>query len=293
MKRKSMNAWCRMAVAAVVVAGVALTSQLVGQSAASASTVPRPVIKSDLTQFDSKQVPKTAKAKCPAGTRVIGGGGRVNGGQHVVITQQEPVQGSPDTFVVSAVEDQFGTAQSWAVEAFAICSVPLPGLEIVTATGAAGSSAFQVVTARCPGSKFALGAGGRINNGSGQVTLNTQGQAGGQFPLDASASGLEDLDGFSGIWSETAFAICANANTFGDIQLASVQSVRDTTARKIVSVFCPAGKRVTGGAAFAELPGVVESVSPDANRVQVIARQDGTVTAADRWAVIAFAFCAS
>jgi len=134
-------------------------------------------------------------------------------------------------------------------------------------------------------------AGGRINNGAGQVTLNTQG--GGVFPQHAAASGLEDIDGFGGLWSVTAFAVCANLNNLLDIQLVSAQTVTDTTARKIFSIDCPAGMNVTGGAAFADFPGVVEVVSPNTTRVQVIARQDGTVTPADRWSETGYAFCAS
>ena len=65
---KIMNALPRRALTAAVVVGVALMAQLAGPSSASASTVPRPVIRSDLTNFDSLPVAKTATAKCPAGT---------------------------------------------------------------------------------------------------------------------------------------------------------------------------------------------------------------------------------
>lgn len=103
--------------AATAILGVTLTSQLVGQQPAAASTVPSVQITSALTAFNSTPV-KTVAAKCPTGQRVIGGGGRVNGAQHVVITQQRPVYGSAsDKFVVSASEDQFGTSQFWAVKA--------------------------------------------------------------------------------------------------------------------------------------------------------------------------------
>jgi len=133
-----------------------------------------------------------------------------------------------------------------------------------------------------------LGVGGRINGGKNQVSLNTQGL----FPNRASAGGLEDIDGFSGNWSVTVFGICAKLNSVFDSAIVSVQTAADTTARKIITATCPPGMSVTGGAAFAELPGVVEVVSPNTTSVQVIARQDGVVTPADRWAVTAYAFCA-
>ena len=272
-----------------VVVGAALTALVVGAGSASASTVPRPVIRSALTQFDSNPGAKTARAQCPAGTRVIGGGGRVNGGQHVVITQQQPVHSSIDTFVVSAVEDPVGTAQFWAVQAYAICSVPLPGLEIVSAIGPVGSFGFQGQSVDCAPGKNVLGVGGRINNGAGQVSLNTQAL----FPQRASASGVEDRDGFSGNWSVTTYAVCAKLNGAFDSQVVTVQTAADTTARKIFTVDCPAGMNLTGGAAFAGTPGaVVEVVSPNTTRVQIIARYDGPVTPAAAWNVVGYAICA-
>ena len=138
-----LNTRARTAFVMAIVVGVALAGLVVGAGSDTASTVPPPVITSALTQFDSNAAAKTARAQCPAGTRVIGGGGRVNGGQHVPITRQQPVHGTVDTFEVSAIEDQTGTTQSWSVQAYAICSVPLPGLEIVSATSAAGSGAFS------------------------------------------------------------------------------------------------------------------------------------------------------
>lgn len=288
---KIINRRPRIALRVAVVVSVALTSLIVGSSGASASSVPRPVIRSGITNFDSLQTPKKATAKCLPGERVLGGGGRVNGGQHVVIIEQQPIHASPDTFVVSAIEDQVGTAQSWAVQAFAICSVPLPGLQIISKTGLAGSSAFQGQNADCPVGQNVLGVGGRINNGANQVTLNTQGL----FSNRAGAGGLEDIDGFAGLWSVTTFAVCAPLNSVLDGAVPSMQSVTDTTPRKTVSVDCPPGMNVTGGGAFANRPAVVEVVSPTTTpaRVQVIARQDGPVTPADRWNVTAYAFCAS
>jgi len=50
---------------------------------------------------------------------------------------------------------------------------------------------------------------------------------------------------------------------------------------------------LTGGAAFARSPGaVIEVVSPNTTRLQVIARFDGTVTSADAWNVVGYAICA-
>jgi len=194
--------------------------------------------------------------------------------------------------VVAASEDQTGFAGTWALQAYAICADPPPGLQIVSATGTAGSDAFQAVTASCPPGKFAIGAGGRINGGGGQVDLNTIAE-GGFWSLRTTAGGTEDLDGFSGTWSVTAFAVCVTPNSLFDLQIVRVQSASDSTTPKITEASCPSGKRVTGGTAFSSIPGVVASVSPDANRLRIqgIARNNSPLPGT--WNLTVVAFCAS
>jgi hypothetical protein len=286
---KILTTWSRTALMLSLVVGIAMTVLVVSAGSASAASVPRPVIKDAITQFDSNPGEKTAKAQCPTGTRVIGGGGRVNGAQHVVMTRQSPfhVPNVNDTFVVSAQEDQVGTAQFWAVQAFAICSVPLPGLEIIKVTSAAGSDGFQGQNADCSPGKNVLGVGGRINGGAGQVTLNTQAR----FAGHASAGGVEDADGFAGKWSVTSYAICAHLNSVFDSSVVSVQTATDSSARKIFFVDCPPGMSLTGGAAFAGGNGaVVEVVSPNTTRVQLIVRMDGPTQSP--WNATGYAVCA-
>ena len=291
MTGKRWFRWGATAATALVVAGVPLAIQVFGQGAASTSTVPSAQVTSALTAFDSTPA-KSAVAQCPAGKRVIGGGGRVNGAQHVVITRQEPVHvAAGDSFAVDAREDEVGFGGSWAVQAFAICSAPVAGLQIVSATSASSSNAFTSLSASCPGGKFALGGGGRINGGNGQVDLSTLAE-GASVSSRTTAAGTEDLNGFAGTYSVTAFAVCATG-AFADFEVVKVTSAQDSTDRKILSVACTGNKRVTGGAAFSSIPGVIESVSPDANRLRVgvIARENTFTTGT--WGVTAVAFCAS
>jgi hypothetical protein len=73
-------------------------------------------------------------------------------------------------------------------------------------------------------------------------------------------------------------------------------SPTDATSPKITTATCPAGKRVTGGTGWADIPGVISSVNVDAarTRVQVISRENsanpGTLGA---WQAIAMAVCVS
>jgi hypothetical protein len=272
--------------------GLSVAWQVLGHGVALAATVPSASVVSALTPFDST-ANKTITARCPSGKSVIGGGARVNGAQHVVLTRQEPVQsGTTGSYVVAASEDQTGFAGIWALQAYAICADPPPGLQIVSATSSAGSPAFQSVIVNCPAGKFAIGAGGRVNGGLGQVDLSTIAE-GGTWSTRTTAGGTEDIDGFAGTWSVTTFAVCVTPSSPSDLQIVRVHSVSDSTDRKITEARCPAGKRVTGGTAFTNFPGVVESVAPDANRlrIQAIARENSPTSS--NWNSVVVAFCAS
>ncbi|WP_448621567.1 hypothetical protein [Geodermatophilus sp. URMC 65] len=272
--------------------GVFVGLQVVAQGSASASTVPNATIESELSVSDSKR-DKTIAAECPTGKRVIGGGARVNGAQHVVITQQEPISDSSgELFHASASEDQVGFNGNWSVQAFAICSDPLPGLEIVSEAGTPGSDPFQGISARCLAGKQALGAGGRIDGGQGQVQLGTSVEGGPLFSNRSTATGTEDLDGFDGEWNVTAFTVCVIPNAFGDLRLAQEQFNSGPTNRIIGTVSCPSGTRVTGAAAFTSLPGKVEVAVPTAFRlgVQAIGRSD--TPGAGPWHMTVYALCA-
>lgn len=288
------RSWIGAVGAAAVVAALPVAVKVLGEGVATAATVPpaSATVVSSLTPFDST-ANKTIAAVCPAGKRVLGGGARVNAAQHVVLTREEPVHTSAgDSYVVEASEDRIGFAGAWALQAFAICADPPPGLEIVSATGPAGSRAFQVVNADCRG-KLAIGAGGRINGGGGRVDLLTIAQGMG-FASGTAAGGSEELAGFGGTWSVTAFAVCVTPVSFRDLQNVRVDVAQGPGNRTIAEARCPPGKRVTGGTAFSNIPSVIEVIAPDALRlrVQAIARNDSPdVTNTGLLTVIAF--CAS
>ena len=295
MQDRGTPRWIGMVGAVAVVVALPVAWQVRGQGVASAATVPTATVVSAITPFDSTAT-KTIAALCPAGKRVIGGGGRVSGAQNVVLTRQEPVQaGTGDSYVVAASEGQNGFTDTWALQAYAICADPLPNQQIpqiVSVTSAPGSEAFQGVSASCPAGKFAVGAGGRINSGGGEVALSTKAE-GSSWSTRITAAGTEDADGFAGPWSVTAFAVCVTPTSLLDLRIVKVQSASDATNPKVTAALCPAGKKVTGGTAFSSFPGVVHSVAPDANRLQIqgIARNDSPVGGV--WDLTVVALCAS
>jgi len=278
----------------VTLAGAMLAALLAATAGASvlattpafASTVPTATVFGPNSAFDSSPE-KTTIANCPAGQRVLGGGVRVNAGaDHIVITRQEPVHSAwtdQDSFVVTAVEDAVGTTTVWALQAYAVCAPPVPGIVIVAAAGPTDSQPFQGTTVRCPARTFLLGAGGRVLDGQGRVGLVTQTVGSPLFPNGVNAGGFEEFGsvdaqghivGFLGNWSVIAFAVCAPANLTNDVEVVRA-STGGLDNPKILTANCPAGKRVTGSTGWADVTAVVASANIDTFRlrVQLIARK--------------------
>ena len=123
------------------------------------------------------------------------------------------------------------------------------------------------------------------------MSLNTQAWN----PGRAGAAGREDTDGFGGLWSVTVYGVCATMNSFFDSKVITVQTPSDNTARKFLTIDCPAGMHVTGTAAFTSPDTLIEVVAPKTTppkttQIQVIAQNNGGVT--DQWHVTGYALCA-
>jgi hypothetical protein len=262
---------------------------------ASAATVPVGNVKvvSVASPFSSSN--KTLAAKCPAGTRVVGGGAQIAGAGHVVLTELRPITAAAgDSYQATAVEDEVGEAANWSLLTYAYCaSGPLPGYQIVSATSPNSSNPFTGITSTCAAGSQSLGSGGQINNGNGQVDLLTLGE-GGTISNRSTAAGQEDGNGFSGSWSVTAYTVCVKPNAVFDLAMVKTQvsSGNQTTATAVAA--CPSGKRATGGAGWADTPAHVTSITPNSVtpfQVSVVGRN--TSGTAANFTVIATVFCAS
>lgn len=262
-----------------------------GLPAIPAQAVPGLSVHTVVTSNSSSAV-KTVSASCPAGKRVIGGGGIVdsNGdGSEVWITSLRPLNYS---FQVTAVERDTGFAGYWWLRAFAICADPLPGLQIVSSTRPASSLSSQTHAAACPSGTRLLGAGGRVNDTSGQVALRTVNT---NVPVAdrALVAGHEDSDGYTGTWSVTAHAICANP--VPGFSIASGTSSWDSTDVKSVTATCPSGQTVHGPLFAIDGKGdlFLHTLYPKSplNNVTVVAREENPV--AENWSVSALALCAA
>jgi hypothetical protein len=113
---------------------------------------------------------KSVIAYCPAGTRVLGSGGRIVGGEgRVVMDAIEPTAGL-DRVEVHAQEDRYGTSDDWGLVAYAICVDQTYYPQRVAATGTdyliqrGGITRGKSATASCPSGKHLLGSGGQVNH---------------------------------------------------------------------------------------------------------------------------------
>ena len=263
----------------------------VGATPASAVTIPVGSVLA-ITQPSgfSTGSSKTTTATCPADRPRVLGGGFTTTGAHIVVSQAQPLAGSPtDSYQVTAGFDQVGTTASWQLLVYAYCSSTAPGWQIMPATSTSTSDAFNEVIATCPTGKQLVGTGGRITGGAGQVQLVTQTNG-----VRASvAGGLEELDGFAGSWSATAYAVCVTVASPLDTRVVQNQTAIDTTNPKSVGVTCPSGMRLTGSAIWADQPGNAISLRPDTSTptsVTAISRDDsGSGSAFD---VLVYGVCA-
>jgi hypothetical protein len=251
-----------------------------------------------LTRVSAASVSDSATTKsqavaCPAGTSVLGGGGAItNAGGQVLLTRSEP-DPAANGYVARGYEDEDGYAGNWQVTVYAICGNAPAGLQYISNTGPMQSASVGNYTAAtCPFPKLTLGGGGRTNGGNGEV-----------FPhynladFEVLIPGDEDANGFAGLWSVTATAVCANQLS-GQEWVFAVSPV-DSSASKSVTLNCPAGKRIhgVGGNAIENWPAwgsvMLNGITPNAALTSVTATaQEVDEGTANNWRVTTYAVCA-
>ena len=296
--RESSSRFGRLVACGATVIGLAAVQALLASQAEAVPGLQR-ITK---TSVSDSSTSKTVAANCPAGKRVLGGGGTVTGGRgQVVLERLEPVQtATNDRFVVGAREDGTGYSRNWQLTAYALCANPLPAYGILPSTsGSPSSNSPQSTISFCIGQPE-VGFGGRINGGAGQVHLtNLVADSNGTVDFTSIAA-LEDVNGFSGAWTVTAYAVCATPNPPANLTRASATTPA-SSVNKSATVSCPAGTRVhsAGGQVLTQAGSgtgdrrlVIDSVAidPQLGSVTVRAVEDETGTGAN-WSVRALALC--
>jgi hypothetical protein len=161
------------------------------------------------TSLDSADY-QTAKATCPNGERVLGGGAWIvlPTAGHVGLTEMK-ANPSGTLLYGQANEDHGGYAGDWNVSAFAICAPEPAGYHVVTreVPGGSGGGWTQLAQAYCIFPEQVYGSGGAVTAwAAGDVMLTSAEQWGGERYV--SAVGVENTS-TSDDWSTIAQAICA------------------------------------------------------------------------------------
>jgi hypothetical protein len=284
--------------AAVAMGFAVLATQTLGAAPASATSIPPGSVQVIAVQspFDNLAA-KSFSANCPAGQRVLGGGAFTVGGVHAVITELQPIHtAGGDSFKVSAAADQFGIAVAWSFQVFAFCaSVPAAlAVEIVPHTNPPTSGGTDQAGTQCPAGKALIGAGGKIDNGNGQVDLGLFTNSSGPFVSGSAAFAKEDLDGFAGNYTVTGYSVCARPNLFGDFQQFKTD-VSTSAPSQAATVACPSGLRLTGLAGGTDTPGThLQRLSPRTTNAPNLANFGAQSSAppSGPWGMEATVFCA-
>lgn len=265
-------------------------------TAAPAAAIPGLGNVSAATVVDSS-VFKSAIATCPAGQRVIGGGGRLTlATGEVSITYLAPTT-TTTAYEARAYEDFDGFAGNWGLVVTAICAPTPAGYAIVTAASPMASPATASVVATCPAGLQALGTGGSVYPGRGVVLLTGIIPSPGVGPTSVTTTGAEIAGGFGGTWNVQAWAICA-APVAGHT-VAVTTSLGNSFSPKAQTATCPAGLSVHGvgfqfGGGTGEILLNAASPSPAApvgTSVPVLASEDQGGFAGN-WAIRSYASCA-
>ncbi|MEU5944496.1 hypothetical protein ABZ793_02930 [Micromonospora sp. NPDC047465] len=282
--------WSRRTAA---VGGAALSALVLGQVVLTGPVAAVPGLSIKTTTGSSTTFAKSQNAACPAGSKVIGGGGAITGsglGQVGMDIMRPLVDG--DTYSVTGREDENGFGGDWAITASAVCAPAPAGL--VTVTGSSAPSSFGTSNwfeKSCPAGKHAIGVGGAVVGASNsEVVLE-------DLRIQQNSvvvAGAEDGTGFAGTWWLEATAICADPLP-GEQRVIN-DSLYSSAATRSVVATCPPGTRVHG------VGGEILGGDGQVRLTQMLPTTSTTVTVgaaededgfSSNWKVRAYAVCAS
>lgn len=257
---------------------------------APATAVPGLVRVIAVSAFDSSPV-KEALAQCPAGTRVLGGGGFIAGGGGNVHLFRLQALGSSDRFAAAAAETGV-YAGNWRVTSYAICGQQPAGLVYVSNQTVSDSDGHKSTSIDCPAGRTAISYGARVSGDNGNVVIRSMGPTPGLSGTQSSADEVEG--GFAGNWSLWAHAVCANP--LPGQQVVWADAVPADSNNDTIAVNCPAGKRAHGvGSVIVPSFGEVfhQGIVPNAALTAVTAwAVEDTNGAAHNWWTRVYAVCA-
>ncbi|MCE7009759.1 hypothetical protein LWC34_44160 [Kibdelosporangium philippinense] len=193
-----------------------------------------------------------------------------------------------------------GTAVLVLAGLAAPASAAIPGLQRVEATSPTNSEEHRFVTATCPDDKLLVSMGGEVVGGHGAVAI------GAVRPMGDSPTAIRSVrvqaaestsTDFTGNWSVTAYAVCADP--LPGLVVVEAKSPSTIQSHKHITATCPTGKQVVGagavamvGAPYIQMVGLVPDGGPTAAPTSVTASLFGGIGAGFGWTASAFAVCA-
>ncbi|NNN37260.1 hypothetical protein HLK59_44400 [Streptomyces sp. S3(2020)] len=187
---------------------------------------------------------KSADARCPTGTVVLGGGGEISGAAGRValrVVNPHREQNGQYRVTAAAAEISLGTTQKWQVRAYAVCGKRPAGYFITDwATSVENhSDAAKTATATCPVGKKPLGYGAKVKGADGNASLRTL-QVLAFQPRTVLVSASEAPMNTLSPWSVSSRALCAN------VSVGQREKVGGLSATGFAAVPCPADRRPLG-----------------------------------------------
>lgn len=284
--------------ATIALAAVALAGQLVTTAAASAAVPGRTAVFANSASDSTAR--KTARAYCPSGTVVIGGGASLQalGSDTVKFRTVTPFRSVVDGrygYTVIA-EELRPFASNWSLAVRAICAPAPAGYEIRSVTIPGNSNPANTAAATCSPGRKALAPGGTVR---GPQTLTPKVTLRGAMVNNARdgafAIGEEVVGGFSENWDMIATVVCANQPT--GYTVVENQVASNGQPDSAAQVTCPPGTTVhgTGGLIIPSTAGDTHlyfftSIEPN---LVLIRAHRSTPTQSGTWQLRAQATCAA
>jgi hypothetical protein len=224
------------------------------------------------TTASNASSPKVARAVCPAGHSVLGGGAVITGGQgHVAVQAAFPTHDDSiwlDVYIVKAAAEA-GTTDSWSVTAAAFCT-PSTVTTKMLESSLYDSTAIKTVTVQCPYPLKVVGMGAEVakqnyehptndpvtipvpndGTGTGLVFQGFEVSAGltsvTAYAIEAAAVLMDKAYDYTGDWKLVAFASCALEGYFGGLERRSLRAKGGGLydPEHTVSVACSPGKKL-------------------------------------------------
>lgn len=164
--------------------------------------------------FPSSAGVHETSAVCTGSKTVVGTGSQVNNPSGRVMLQLNRPDGSSGISRVTAKEIASGHPLAWNVTSYAVCTSPLPNLELAGAiSDTTGPEADKVAFIACPANKFVLGAHAATAGSAGGLDSTPAGVAIQQIipssNLRSVTARARATTGSPGSWNLVAQATCA------------------------------------------------------------------------------------